>query len=145
MPESAKILQFPQPLEKMETAALVDMAAAIKEEITTQTEKLRQINLILVDRAIYKSGSKTGYAAGRHYSAKVQIKENESWDQEKLEAARTKMGDVDFFRVFKWDFRPVSAKILSGAIEFGAHAELLKAARTIKPGAPQVSFDLLEE
>jgi hypothetical protein len=132
-------------MEMMNIPDLVDMAAAMKEDIGKLTEKLRQANIILAERATYKDGSKTGYADGRHFTAKVQKKENESWDQEKLEAARSTMGDPEFFRVFKWDFKPKNAKVLAGALEFGRHSALIEAARTVKPGAPQVSFETLED
>lgn len=139
-----RILQFPVPAG-CDTAALVDQAAALKDTITDLTEQLRRVNLTLAERADYKPGSKTGHLAGRRYVAKVQRKDYVKWDQDLLHDAREVMGDVEFFRVFKWTFEPKSAKTLAGAMEFGAHAELIQSARTVTEGSPYVTFERLED
>ena len=127
-----------------DTAALVDRAAQIKEQSADAAEELRRINLILAERATYKPGSKTGHVTGRHFAAKVSLRENVKWNQEQLNDIRRAMGDAEFFRVFKWTFEPISSKLLAGALEFGQYAELIAAARTVTKGAPQVSFERLE-
>jgi hypothetical protein len=55
------------------------------------------------------------------------------------------MGDGEFFRVFRWTFEPVSKKTLDAALEFSGHAEAIRAAFTVKPGAPQFTFALMED
>lgn len=139
MPES--VLQFPSTTS---TAALVDQAAILKEELAEKTEALRKINLILAERGEFKPGSKTGRVCGNHFVAKVQLKENVKWDQSLLADAREVMGDAEFFKVFKWTFEPISAKTISGALEFGRHAELIAAARSVSPGSPYVTFEKQE-
>ena len=123
---------------------LVDEAAALKESIEAQTERLREINQELASQAEFKDGAKTGHISGTFYTAKVQLKENVKWDQAALETMRAKVGDSEFFKVFKWTFEPKSAKVLAGALEFGQHKEMIEAARTVTPGAPSVSFEKLE-
>lgn len=146
MPDPATIFPFspPSPEAFEDPAALVDRAAALKEIIAEMTEDLRRINLTLAERAEFKPGSKTGHLAGRHFAAKVALRENVKWDQSALAAIRERMGDAEFFRVFKWTFEPLSAKVLAGALEFGQHGHLIAAARTVSDGAPQVSFEKLE-
>lgn len=139
MPNS--ILQFPAAADP---AALVDRAALLKDKITTLTDELRQINETLAGTADFKPGSKTGHISGRHFAAKISLRENVKWDQPRLNEARAVMGDAEFFRVFKWTFEPVSAKTLAGALEFGQHAELIEAARTVTEGTPYVTFEKLE-
>lgn len=134
-------LQFPT---KPDTAALVDQAAGLKETINDLTEQLRRINLTLAEQAGYKAGSKTGHLYGRHYVAKVQLKENVKWSQDALNLARQSMGDEEFFKVFKWTFEPKSAKTLAGALEFGQYGAIIASARTISEGGPYVTFEELE-
>lgn len=141
MPDS--VLQFPSTAQT-ETQALVDRAARLKEELTEKTEMLRQINLTLAERGEFKPGSQTGHLSGRHYQARIQLKDYTKWDQAKLADARQAMGDTEFFKIFKWIFEPISAKTLAGALEFGRHADLIAAARTVTAGAPQVSFERME-
>ena len=137
------VLPF-NPVKQTDTAALVDKAAGLKETIADLTEQLREINLTLAEQAAYKPGSKTGHIAGGHYAAKIQLKEYTKWDQDALAAARAKMGDDEFFKIFKWTFEPKSAKTLAGALEFGQHGRLIEAARTITPGSPYIIFEKLE-
>ena len=134
------ILRFPI----TDPATLVDRAAVLKEQITALTDELRQINETLAGTADFKPGSKTGHISGRHYLAKIQLKEYTKWDQSRLNEARAVMGDAEFFRVFKWTFEPVSAKTLAGALEFGQFTELIEAARTVTEGTPYVTFEKME-
>ncbi len=146
MPNPANVSPCPPPLSGAteDPASLVDLAASIKESIAEMTEDLRRINQVLAEKAAFKPGSKTGHLAGRHFAAKVSLRENVKWDQDVLANVRQAMGDAEFFRVFKWEFKPASEKVLAGALEFGQHGHLIAAARTITEGAPQVSFEKLE-
>jgi hypothetical protein len=128
----------------MNIQQMVDWAALLKEKIATQTEELRKVNLELVKQAEFKDGAKTGHAYGQHYSAKVQLKENVKWDQDKLAGIRSAMGDAEFFKVLTWKFEPKNAKTLAGALEFGQHKELIEGARTVTEGSPTVTFERLE-
>ena len=128
----------------MSTIYLVDQAAELKEEISVKTERLRNLNVEIAGQAEFAEGSKTGHAFGCHYSAKVALKENVKWDQVKLEALRAKIGDEDFFKIFKWTFEPKSAKTLAGAVEFGGHSREIEAARTVTAGTPYVTYERLE-
>jgi len=141
----SNIFPFPAATGEHNAAALVDQAATLKATITDLTERLRRVNLTLAERADYKPGSKTGHLAGRHFVAKVQRKDYVKWDQDLLHDVREVMGDVEFFRIFKWTFEPKSAKTLAGAMEFGAHAELIGAARTVTEGSPYITFERLED
>jgi hypothetical protein len=123
---------------------LIDRAGVIHAEIAQKTLELRDLKTVIAKMASYKEGSKTGHIDGELFSATVQLKENVTWDQNKLEALRVLMGEEEFFKVFQWKFEPKSKKILDGALEFGQFGNQIREAFTVSPGSPQLSFKKLE-
>jgi hypothetical protein len=124
--------------------SLVDMAGKLHEEIEQKTKELKDIKSKLAEQAEYKPGVKTGHIYGQAYSATVQLKEYVKWDQQVLDNLRLKMGDIEFFKVFKWEFEPISKKLLDGALEFGQYGADIRTAFTTTAGSPQISFKKLE-
>ena len=141
----AKVLPF-TPSES-ELSALIRRGAELKSRISVMTDELRDINLRLQSGAVFPEGKNTAHLTGGGYTATVQRKINVKWDQARLAEARARMVDARFFDVFTWEFKPTSAKKLDGFLDFAPEEEraLVQAARTLSPGAPQVSYELLEQ
>ena len=125
--------------------SLVDRAGALHDEISAKDKELKELKLRLAELADYKEGSKTGHVFCDKFHATVALKENVKWDQKALEALRIKMGDANFFKVFRWIFEPQSKKVLDGAIDFGEFGSEIKKAFTTSPGSPQVTFKPMED
>lgn len=142
MTAQASVLRMPAP----EAAALIREGAALKDTITGQEARLREINLRLVELATFPEGKKTALLDGAGIRAKVQKKFYLKFDQEKVAVARQAMGDAAFSQVFGWTFKPRSQKDLDGFLQYGPpdHVRLVRAAMTITPGAPQVTFEPVE-
>lgn len=137
----------PAPLPAMSLADAVDRAAGLKARATAITEELRQLNLFIAEKAEYKEGQQTGHAAGAHFIAKVQRRENVKWDQGKLEAVRAEVGDESFWGPFTFEIKPRPARDFTAklaALPPEAVAAVM-AARTATPGAPAVTYEELGE
>ena len=132
------------PIEKLSLPDLIDLAGAVHAEIKDREKRLSEIKGRIAEAAVYKGDSKTAHLDGLRYAVTVQKKENVKWDQGKLEELREAAGDGEFFKVFKWTFEPHSKKLLDGALEFGAHRELIKAAMAVTPGSPTFTFKPME-
>lgn len=127
---------------------LVAEGAALDEEIKAKRSRLAKIKTELAKFAAFKPGSKTGHippAAG--YSTKVQLKESRRWDQSGLARVRSVLGDEEFFKLFTYVFKPKSAKEINAFLSHGDPLKVaqVKAAMTVKEGAPQVTFTPLDE
>ncbi len=139
----ARVLQMPEP----EAVALIREGAALKAEIDEKSERLREIHARLAGIATFASGKKTATLEGAGLRTKVQLKTYVKFDQEKVGFVRMKMGDAAFSKLFKWTFSPRSQKDLDGFMAYG-DAEivaLVRDAMTITPGAPQVTYEPVEE
>lgn len=143
-PRSETRLALPPSPPDLDSPDLVDRAAALKRTIEGLTEELKRLNLILAERAEYRPDRRVGRLSGRRFRAEVRPRELVKWDQNYLNEARRLMGDEEFFRIFKWEFKPLSEKRFSGALLFGAHGRLLEKARLTSPGAPSVTFTEIE-
>lgn len=121
---------------------LIDRAVQLKHSIEAQTTELRSINKQLAELAEYKEGSKTGYLVGAGYKVKVQKKLNTTWDQKRLEMVRAHVGPDIFETICKTEYRPMSTALQSLQ---GAHAAAFSWAMSVKAGAPQISFETIEE
>lgn len=128
-------------------SSLIAEGAALKADIDSKTARLRDINLALASLASFPEGKATAKLAGSGYAVKIQKRENVKWDQAKLEAARSSMGNEAFFSVFAWKFEPKSKKILDGFLGYGdpSYAAMIEDARTVSDGAPQVTYEAIEE
>lgn len=134
------------PIHEPESVSLVREGSAIKAQIDVSQARLKEINARLAEIAEYKPGAKTGMVIGSGVQAKVQLKEYEKWDQEKLEQARALLGDELFFRLFRWEFSPRSKRELDGFLGFAPenHRRAVLDALTVKPGAPYVTYERME-
>jgi hypothetical protein len=124
---------------------LVDQAAILAEEISQKTEDLRALKDRLAQLADYKEGSMTGRVFGGHYTATVTRKETMTWDQGKLDALRKTIGNREFLRVFKYEFKPIAKKEADAAIKHASYGHILAEALTVKEGSPQVAFKRMED
>lgn len=125
---------------------LIMEGARLKGEIDCALARLRKINLQLAENARFESGRQTAYLVGAGYKVKVRLAEIIAWDQEKLRKLREYLPDDKFGELFKVVYEPTSKKEIDGFI---AHADPdfangVKWCMSVKPGAPQVSYEQLE-
>ena len=127
--------------------ALIARYVQLKMELDARQAQLREIAAELAESAPFPEGKKTAHIIGAGYDVTVQRRENVKWDQKKLEACRQRMGNENFFKVFAWEFKPASAKLLNGFLDYGdpAHVDAVKDARTVTQGAPSITFAPVEE
>ncbi len=138
----SRVLQMPEP----EAAALIREGATLKAEIDEKAEHLREIHARLTALAKFPQGKKTATLEGAGRRVKIQLKDYVKFDQEKVGAARLAMGDHTFAQVFGWTFKPKSQRDLDGFLVHGKpeHVALVREAMTITPGAPSVTYELVE-
>ena len=82
------------------------------------------------------------------YVAKVQRKETVCWDQKALWKAVQVMGVPEFRKAFTFEYKPKSSKELKDYMADAStpdeYRKLIDAARTVKEGAPSVTFEFVE-
>lgn len=127
--------------------SLIREGAALKKEIESRTMRLRSINQALAECASFKPGQGTAALFGAGYRVKVRLHDNISWDQEKILEFRRHLPEEKFCELFKTVYEPASKKTIDGFI---AHADPdlstgLKWCMTLKPAAPQVTYEKLED
>jgi hypothetical protein len=125
--------------------SLILEGAALKNEIDSKTARLRLIHLRLAESAKFENGKKTAVLSGAGYRVKVRLYENIAWDQEKILKFREYVPEEKFEELFKTVYEPTSRKEIDGFI---AHADRelsngLKWCMSVKPGAPQVTYEKL--
>jgi hypothetical protein len=129
----------------MVTKVLIVRGSELKIQIQAMTEELRGINLELSRAAEYRNGSKTGHLLEAGIKVTVQLKENIKWYQDRLAQVKTLLPDV-FNDTFVYEFKPSSTKALESAMKENAEfAKAIAWSREIKPGAPQVIFEKIED
>lgn len=128
------------------TEDLIREGASLKSRIERDRERLQSINQQLAQMAEFKDGKKTGHLIGAGFKVKVQLRENEKWDQGKLSQVREVMGPA-FFDIFAAEYKPRSSKDLNGFLKHGPidFRQGIELAREVKQGAPQVTFEALED
>ena len=121
---------------------LVEEGYQIKAQLDTYQERLRDINK-QIESLVDFNGKSTARVETDNVKITITRKINTSWDQGKLEQVSDKF---DFFKkAFKVEYKPI-AKAMAVYVE--AHPEFKKAtdwAKTEKPGAPQVKYELIEK
>ena len=124
-------------LEYADNKARADELTARNAEIAEALEKA----------ARFRDGSNTGHlTAGGGQKVTVTRRFNTRWVAEKLEAARAKMTDELFFKVFAWRYEPRSKKDLDGFLEYASpefRAAILEAME-ISPGKPAIKLEALQ-
>ncbi len=119
---------------------LIKRGYQIKQMLNELNFELQSINLQIADAATYKPGSKTGHLSTPEINVKVTKRENVKWDQERLSEIKAHFLEFDSF--VKTEIKPDQRKLKK------ADSKMMKAfewCRTVKPGAPSVSYELITE
>ena len=125
--------------------ALVQEWTKNKAEADALTARNREISSILAGLAEYKPGSSTGRVPLEGMKVTVTLKQNVTWDQAALQAARIRMGDEAFAKVFTYKFEP-RGKVLPVFLETGDQeiVRIVRDAMTVKPGQPSLKVEEVE-
>lgn len=130
-------------------AELLREGYALKARMAADKERLAQINAAIAGMATFSGACKTARLAASGYVAKVQRKETVTWDQKALRKAVNAMGVHEFQKAFDYEYKPKSAKDLNAYMMDPAtpdeYRALISAARMVKPGAPTVTFECVQE
>ena len=123
-------------LEYAANKARADELTARNAEIAEELEKV----------AAFGDGSNTGHLTAGGHKVVVTRRFNTRWVTEKLEAARAKMTDELFFKVFGWRYEPRSKKELDGFLKFAApdFRAVILAAMETSPGKPSVKLEAMQ-
>lgn len=121
----------------------IQQGAKLKAEITAMTEQLRAINAELADQAEYQDGAKTGYVVGGGYKVKVVMRDNVKWDQSRIAQIISHLPTAK--ECFKTEYKPDNKKLDAAMAKDEEIEKAVNWARTVTPGAPTVSYELLEE
>ena len=126
---------------------LVSRYVTLKMELDAKQKVLRELAAEIQEQATFPEGKNTAHIIGAGYDVSVQRRENVKWDQKKLASIRSRMGDETFFKLFTWEFKPVSARQITGFMDYGdpLQVEALRDARTCTPGAPAITFTPIEQ
>lgn len=124
---------------------LLREAFSLKERIRHLQTRLNMLEQQISALARFKPGTKTGRLVAGGYVAVVQLRENVSWDQEKLEKLRTHLGDKTFSGLFKAEYKPVSMRAVNAAMLTSELHDALKWAMTVKPAKPYVQYEVLSD
>jgi hypothetical protein len=127
----------------MSKAELLQEGYDLKLAIDRMTERLRQINKELESIADFGDKSTAHIVAGG-IAVRIQRKENVKWDQGKIGQLADVMDGPTFAHLFKTEFKP-DGKAISAYLRFGEHKEGVEWARTVTPGAPSVTYEVITE
>ena len=120
----------------------------LKARMAADKERLAQINAAIAGMATFSGACKTARLAASGYVAKVQRKETITWDQKALWKAVQVMGVPEFRKAFTFEYKPKSSKELKDYMADAStpdeYRKLIDAARTVKEGAPSVSYEFVE-
>jgi hypothetical protein len=115
-------------------------------DIDGKSARLRRINLILAERVRFEGNQRTAHLSGAGYHVKVRLHDIIAWDQERICKFRNLLHEEKFARLFREVYEPTSKREIEGFIAHGDPdlAEKLKWCMSVKPGAPQVSYEKME-
>lgn len=120
----------------------------LKARMAADKERLAQINAAIAGMATFSGACKTARLAASGYVAKVQRKETVVWDQNALGKAVQVMGVPEFRKAFTFEYKPKSSRELTAYMAApdtpDEYRKLIDAARTVKEGAPSVSYEFVE-
>lgn len=120
----------------------------LKERMAADKTRLAQINAAIAAQATFSGACKTARLAASGYVAKVQRKETVVWDQNALGKAVQVMGVPEFRKAFTFEYKPKSSRELTAYMAApdtpDEYRKLIDAARTVKEGAPSVSYEFVE-
>lgn len=121
--------------------ALIREAAALKRRIRSLQDRLNELETEIAAQASFKPGAKTGRLAAGGWCAVVQLKENITWDQDRLLQIRDHIGERRFGELFRAEYRPHNMKAVHAAMLDAELGEALRWAMTVKPGKPYVTYE----
>ncbi len=128
---------------------LLAEAYSLKERMAADKARLAEINKQVFAQAEFDDTCKTTRLAASGYIAKVQRKEVVSWNQETLRKAVAVMGVKEFSKLFDYEYKPKSSKVLKDYLANPSTPDefrtLLDAARSVKEGAPSITYEWVEE
>jgi hypothetical protein len=138
-------MALPKVVQMNKAEALVQEWIKNKAEADNITARNREIASILAGLAEYRPNSATGRVPVEGYKVTVTLKNNVKWDQGALQAARIKMGDEQFARVFSYKFEP-RGKVLPAFLQTGEAdiVRLVRDAMTTTPGQPALKVEGVE-
>jgi hypothetical protein len=123
---------------------LIKEGAQLKAQIDRLSERLREINKTLAEKAKFEDGKKTAHLFAPGIKARIQLRENVKWDQARLLEVKKHFAWLD--SVFKSEYKPKSSKELTVAMAKSAEFEkAIEWVRTITPAAPGVTYEIIEE
>jgi len=119
---------------------LLEEAYSLKREIDAKTTRLREINRQIAEQVEF-DGKKSCWITGQHVKAKITLRDNVKWDQQRLVKVRDQF--QHFTDAFKAEYKPISSKALEVACVNPDFAKAIEWARTITSGAPSVTYELV--
>lgn len=124
---------------------MVVRGAELKIQIKAMEEELKSINEALAKIADFRNGAKTGTILESGIKVTVKLRENVKWFQDRLHQVRSLLPD-QFQNAFTTEFKPASSKDLKAAMEENEQfAKAVEWAREVKPGAPTVTYERIED
>lgn len=126
---------------------LIREGARLKEKIEDDLARLKKINLRLAESAVFTGGKRTVSLVGAGYRVKIRLKENIAWDQERVRSLREFLPADKFDELFRQVYEPTSKKAIDGFLAFAEpeFANGLRLCMSVKPGAPQVTYEKLDK
>ena len=88
-----------------------DLASLAREHLSTKLEidrlkkRLAELADAIASQAVFPQGKSTANANAGGVHVKVQRKEVQSWNQDRLNEARARLGDETFLRLFRFEWK----------------------------------------
>jgi len=88
-----------------------DLASLAREHLATKLEidrlkkRLAELADAIAQQAVFPQGKSTANASAGGVHVKVQRKEVQSWNQDRLNEARHRLGDETFLRLFRFEWK----------------------------------------
>jgi hypothetical protein len=126
---------------------LIAQGSHLKEQLNSATAALMEIHKKLAEVAPFKDGAKSTSVYGAGYKVRIQLRDNVSWSQEKLQQAKGFLPEDQWNALFKTVFEPSSKKALDSFFANGDPNLVggIRWAMTVKPGQPNVTYERIEE
>lgn len=129
----------------MDIKEMVVRGAELKLQMKAMDDELKVINAELAKAAQFKNGSKTGHLFESGIKVTVSLRENVKWMQDRLVTVKDLLPD-QFYKAFIYKYEPASSKELKAAMDENAEfAKAVEWAKEVKPGAPTVTYERLED
>ena len=128
-------------MQTMEIHVLAHEFMANKQKMDALKERNAEIARIFSSEAKFEAGKSTAHIVDGELDIKVTRKENVTFDQNALNAARAELGDDTFLKVFKWKWEP-NKKQLDAFLEMAppSQSDMIRRTMTTKPGQPSVEI-----